>query len=87
MGIQEKLFESGEQKVEEDFLESFAEVIGDHWLSLASLFSLTTRDIEEIKRKEEIQQPLCMMKMWSSQQNPTYRQLHQMLQTRFYLFH
>ena len=79
------LIEGGDQKLDDAFLQSFARVIGDCWASLASLFSITAREIEEIKREEKEQQALQMLIKWSTKEETTFKQLHQKLQT-VYLF-
>ena len=83
--LQEKLIEGGDQKPDDGFLQSFAGVVGDHWPSLASLLSITAKQIEEIKKDKKEQQALCMLMKWSSTEGATFKQLHQKLQT-VYLF-
>ena len=63
-------------------MKRFARVVGDGWPSLASLLSITAREIEEIKREEKEQQALSK---WNSKEEATFEQLHQKLQT-VYLF-
>lgn len=55
IGLQEKLLDSqySKQKPNDDFLQSFAGVVGDRWPSLASLLFLTAEDVEKIKRDKE----------------------------------
>ena len=53
IALQEKLIEGGNQKPDDGFLQSFAGVVGDHWPSLASLLSITAREIEEIKKEKK----------------------------------
>jgi hypothetical protein len=81
IAIQQKLIDGGDQIPDDGFLQSFARVVGDHWPSLASLLSITGREIEEIKKKEREQQALCMLTKWSSTEGATFKELHQKLQT------
>lgn len=82
--LQEKLLnpENASLKPEEDFLKSFADVVGVKW---ASLLSLTSDEIEEVKKKEEgfSQQDMCfhMLKKWAAKEDSTYSQLLQKLKT------
>ena len=85
IALQEKLIEGGDHKPDDGFLQSFAGVVGDHWPSLASLLSITARQIEEIKKEKKEQQALCMLMKWSSTEGATFKQLCQKLQT-VYLF-
>ena len=85
IGVQEKLIEGGDQNPDNGFLQSFASVVGYGWPSLASLLSITAREIEEIKREEKEKQALCTLTKWSSKEEATFEQLHEKLQT-VYLF-
>ena len=79
------LIEGGDQKPDDVFLQSFARVVGDGWPSLASLLSISAREIEEIKREKKECQALSMLTMWNSKEEATFEQLHWKLQT-VYLF-
>ena len=65
------------------FLELFAEVVGPKWPSLASLLSLTSEEIEEMKTEGEGQsqqvQALSMLKKWTSKEGASYDQLSKKL--------
>ena len=68
------------------FLEPFAEVVGSNWSSLACLLSLTSFEIEEVKRKmkghTQQEHALCMLEMWTeSREEATYGHLCRKLKT------
>ena len=85
--IQEKLIDPqySSQKPEDDFLKSFAVVIGQEWPHLASQLSLSTRDLmEELKRRERlppVDQALYMLQKWKSKEEATYGVLCESLRT------
>ena len=85
ISIQEKLIDKrySNQKPEEGFLQSFAKVIGKDWPHLASLLSLSTRDImQEIKRQGKCSptdQALYMLQKWKLKDEATYGQLYKSL--------
>ena len=86
--LQKKLIEThySNVKPDNDFLCSFATVVGKNWPSLASLLSLSASDIEEIKRESgrtttHTEQALQMLKMWSSRMEATYGYLYSKLET------
>ena len=85
--LQEKLLEPqySSQKPDDVFLQSFAEVVGNRWPSLASLLSLSPSDIEQIKREKErvsqAKQALYMLRKWSSRENASYGHLLESLKT------
>lgn len=79
--VQEKLIEGQDQKLDDDFLQAFAEIIGNRWPCVVPLFSLSACDINEIRNSGEKQRPLCMLRKWNSKQTHSYGQLFEMLQT------
>ena len=85
--IQEKLLESqySEMKPDDEFLQSFARVVGNDWPHLASLLSLSTRDLmEEMKRQNKtssVDQALHMLQIWNSHEETTYSKLCERLRT------
>ena len=87
IGIQEKLIDPqySSQKPENDFIKSLAAVVGSEWPHLASLLSLSTRDImEELKRREALSpadQALYMLQKWISNDEATYGLLCERLRT------
>ena len=84
--LQRTLLNSEKQETtpEEKFLELFAGVVESAWPSLASVLSLTSAEIEELKRKRE-ESPrdlaLQMLRQWASREDATYGQLCQRLKT------
>ena len=87
IALQEKLIEPqySNQKPDDDFLQSFAGIVGNRWPSLASLLPLTPIDIEQIKREKErlsqARQALRMLRKWNSRGNASYGQLLESLKT------
>ena len=86
--LQETLIEIhySDEKPDNDFLCSFATVVGKNWPSLASLLSLSASDVEEIKRESgrtttHTEQALQMLRMWSSRTEATYGYLYSKLKT------
>lgn len=87
IALQEKLLEYqySSQKPDDGFLQSFAEIVGNRWPSLASLLSLSPGDIEQIKRDKErvpqAKQALHMLRKWNSRESASYGQLLESLKT------
>ena len=86
--LQEKLLEPqySNQKPDDGFLQSFAEIVGNRWPSLGSLLSLSPSDIEQIKKEKErvraqTKQALHMLRKWNSRENASYGQLLESLKT------
>ena len=79
--LQEKLLapQYRDLKPDEDFLSSFAGVVGCKWPSLAASLSLS----EEVRKEESSQrdQALQMLKLWAARDGATYGQLCQTLKT------
>ena len=78
--------EAWELKLDAHFLEHLAGLEGIHWESLASVLSLTSTEIEEVKRRSEGSQSqrdpaLLILKMWATRDDATYGQLCQKLKT------
>ena len=86
INIQEKLLESqySSQKPDDDFLQSFAGVIGNHWLSLAYLLSCPAHEVEfktEEERTSQADQALHMLRRWTLKGEATYGLLCERLKT------
>ena len=85
--LQEKLLDPqySSQKPDNVFLQSFAEVVGNRWPSLASLLFLSPSDIGQIKMEKErvsqAKQALHMLRKWNSRENASYGQLLESLKT------
>ena len=65
------------------FLQSFIDVVGSKWPSLASSLSLSGEEIANVK-EEGLTQQDCALKMlmkWSAKEDATYGQLYQVLKT------
>ena len=63
-------------------MESFSQIIGNRWLSLASLLCLTTAEIEEIKQETEMcREALYVLEKWNSREEGTYGKLLDHLNT------
>ena len=83
--LQKTLLNAEKEKLkpEEEFLEGFASVVESKWLTLASVLSLTSAEIEELKGKKEESSPrdlaLQMLRQWASREDATYGQLCQRL--------
>ena len=61
--------------VDDEFLREFAEVVGDWWPSLASLLSIPTADVEQMKRGvvgTPAEQALHMLRVWRRRSIRTY---------------
>ena len=70
-------------KPDEEFLQSFAEVVGSKWPSLALSLSLSKEEIANVKEEGLTQQDcaLKILKKWSAKEDTTYGQLYQVLKT------
>ena len=85
--LQEKLLDEQKHhlKPDEEFLQSFADVVRSKWPSLASSLSLSVRvdEIANVKEEGLTQQDcaLKMLKKWSAKEDATYGQLYQVLKT------
>ncbi|XP_064398135.1 uncharacterized protein LOC135344774 [Halichondria panicea] len=70
---------------DEDFLQSFAAIIGSRWQCLAFPLSLTSKDIVSIKGEtrgaEPTRQALVMLQKWAARETATYGQLRERLRT------
>ena len=79
--LQKKLLEPAYSgvKPDEEFLQSFSSVVEGKWPYLASLLSLNSTVIQEIRTEGEGQsqrdQALLMLRKWSSREGATYGQL------------
>ena len=64
-------------------MQSFAEVVGNRWPSLASLLSFTAREIDdfkqETKRYSYQNQAFHLLRKWNSHEEATYSQLYDRL--------
>ena len=82
--MQEKLLSADFQdlKPEEDFLESFAGVLGSKWASLVAALSLSKEDIEECRRNgsSKEKQAILALKIWALRDGATYSWLCRQLQ-------
>ena len=84
--LQKKILEKDSSlRPNEDFLQSFAAVIGSRWQCLAFPLSLTSEDIVSIKREtrgaEPTRQALVMLQKWATRETATYGQLRERLRT------
>ena len=83
--LQEKLLDEQKHHLtpDEEFLQSFADVVGSKWPSLASSLSLSADEIANVKEEGLTQQDcaLRMLKKWSAKEEATYGQLYQVLKT------
>ncbi len=84
--LQEKILKSNSSlRPDEDFLQSFAAIIGSRWQCLAFPLSLTSEDIVSIKREtrgaEPTRQALVMLQKWAARDTATYGQLREKLCT------
>ncbi len=84
--LQEKILESNSSLCpDNDFLQSFAAIIGSRWQCLASPLSLTSEDILSIRREkrgaEPTRQALVMLQKWATRETATYGQLRERLRT------
>ena len=82
--LQRKILEPGYSSIkpDEEFLQSFSRVVEGKWSYLASLLSLNSSVIQEIRTEGEGQsqrdQALLMLRKWSSGEEATYGQLQPM---------
>ena len=87
ISIQEKLIDPqySSHEPEDDFLQTFAVIVGSEWPHLASLLSISTRDImDELKGRERLSQTdqaLYMLQKWKSKEEATYGVLCERLRT------
>ncbi|XP_064398139.1 uncharacterized protein LOC135344779 [Halichondria panicea] len=84
--LQKKILEKDSSlRPNEDFLQSFADVIGSRWQCLAFPLSLTSEDIVSIKREtrgaEPTRQALIVLQKWAARETATYGQLRERLRT------
>ena len=85
--LQEKILDPNNSLVhpDHDFLESFATIVGPRWQCLASLLSLTSQDIESIKRDTHgagpPKQAFLMLEKWTASETATYGLLCERLRT------
>ena len=83
--LQKKLLDQQNHhlKPDEEFLQSFAKVVGSKWPSLASSLSLSGDEIANVKEEGLTQQDcaLKMLKKWSAKEDATYGQLYLILKT------
>ena len=85
--LQKKLLDQQNHHLKPDaeFLQSFANVVGSKWPSLASSLCLSGDEIANVKEElEGLTQQDCALKMlkkWSAKENATYGQLYQLLKT------
>ena len=70
-------------KPDTEFLQSFADVVGSKWASLAASLSLSGDEIEEVKREGFTEQEFAfkMLRKWCARKGVTYGQLYQTLKT------
>ena len=78
--LQEKLLDKAHHsnKPDEEFLQSFAALVGSEWTSLAASLSLSKSKMEEV-RTQKGHAAAVMMKMWASREDATYGQLRRKL--------
>ena len=87
INVQQKLLDPqySDQKPDENFLRSFADVVDSRWPSLASLLSLSLSDIEIIKRDKgrlpQAKPAHHMLRKSSLREEATYGQLLEKLKT------
>ena len=87
IALQEKLLEPkySNEKPDELFLKSFAQVVGNRWQSLASLLSFTAIEADMIKREKEkfsqANQALYMLRKWILREDATFSYLVSCLKT------
>ena len=85
--LQEKILDPKNSLAHPDteFLESFSTIVGPRWQCLASLLSLTSQDIESIKRDTHGAGPskkaFCMLQKWAASETATYGLLCERLRT------
>ena len=88
--MQAKLLDSSNNSAKPDtaFLETFADIVGSHWPSLASALSLKEEEIEDVTKREEegltpASQALHVLMTWVSKDAATYGELCHILKTIF----
>lgn len=81
--IQKKLLELEYHHVQpdDDFLQSFSRVVGSKWPYLASLLSLSSGEIKEVRKGmgeglTSESHALLMLRKWVSREDATYGQLY-----------
>ena len=83
--LQKKLLDKHNHnlKPDEEFLQSFANVVGSKWPSLASSLSLSGDEIASVKGEGLTEQNCTfkMLKKWSAKEDATYGQLYLILKT------
>ena len=85
VGLQEKLLHNDNHslKPDEEFLQSFADVVGSTWPSLVTCLSLSGSAIEEMREEGSSEQhhvlALKMLRKWALREDATYGQLYQTL--------
>ena len=89
--IQEKLLDPLKSNIKPDdsFLKLFADIVNNNWPYLASLLSLSTRDImDELKGRERLSpadQALYMLQKWKLKEEATYGLLCERLRTVLFI--
>ena len=76
--LQETLLSAEQQDLKPDkqFLELLADEVGSKWPSLASALSLTSSEVEEVKKKHShLDHALQMLQKWVEREDATYGQL------------
>lgn len=71
-------------KPDDEFLESFSEVVGPKWPALAGSLSIDEKNIMKVKEKAESSQQelaLQVLKCWVAKKEATYCQLCHILST------
>ena len=82
--LQETLLspEQRDLKPDQQFLELLAGEVGSKWPSLASALSLTSCEVEEVKKKHShLDHALQMLQKWVEREDATYGQLCHKLQS------
>ena len=81
--LQKKLLDQQNHPLKPDaeFLQSFADVVGPKWPSLALSLSLSGDEIANVKEEGLTQQDcaVMMLKKWSAKEDATYGQLYLIL--------
>ena len=89
ISLQEKLLEPQYHEVKPDveFLESFADVVGSKWPSLAASLSMSGDEIEDMRKKgySHIHCALQMLQKWISTEEATYGWLCERLSSQLLL--
>ena len=83
ISLQEKLLEPQYHEVKPgvEFLESFADVVGSKWPSLAAYLSMSGEEIEDMRKigHSHIRCALRMLQKWASTEEATYGWLRERL--------